>query len=271
MKVLAILTSAASVKACLDASAAAARSLSLATLEVLYVIVDPRQIVAPAEEIDFQLLRELREGSAKERVVAVRAEYERWMAATLPGDLSVEWKEIVGCEEPNVLREAESADVLVVVQASDHNLDAGDARHAAIFRSGKPLLLVPPTWQAPPGTKFRRIAIGISRGAAAEHAVTGARRLIMAAERIIALRVGDEPHPAPEALRLLESWGLQLVVRHIGANGNVGERLVGAAHAARADLLVVGAYRHSEILEWILPSTTRQIFYASDLPLLVMH
>lgn len=270
MKILAILTSAASVAACLDASAAAARSLGLQDLEVLYVMVDPRHIVAAAEEIDFQLMRESREGTAKERELAVRAEYDKWITANRSSDLAIEWKEIVGREEPSVLKEAQAADVLVLVEASDHNLDAGDARHAAIFRSGKPLLLVHPNWTAAPGTTFRRIAVGISRGDAAKHAIAAAEPLLKAADRIITLRAGDDPDPPPEALLLLQSWGLPLESQHI-PDGHPGTELVRAADAAEADLLVVGAYRHSEILEWILPSTTRQILRAADLPLLVMH
>lgn len=271
MKILAILTSAASVAACLDASAAAARSLNLDKLEVLYVMVDPRHIVAPAEEIDFQLMRELREGTAMDREVAVRAAYEQWMDAHSSPHLSIEWKEVVGREEPTVLREAQAADVLVLVEASDRNLDAGDARHAAIFQSGKPLLLVPPQWQAARDARFRRIAVGISRGEAARHAVAAAEPLLRAADHVIALRAGSDPEPPPEALSLLLSWSLPLQHHHIAAGGNLGADLVRAADAAGADLLVIGAYRHSEVLEWLLPSTTRQILHAADLPLLVMH
>ena len=43
------------------------------------------------------------------------------------------------------------------------------------------------------------------------------------------------------------------------------------ADEAHADLLVVGAYRYSEVLEWAMRSTTRQILKAADLPLLLMH
>jgi nucleotide-binding universal stress UspA family protein len=271
MKILAILTNAASVRACLDASAAAARSLSLEKLEVLYVMVDPSQMVAAAEEINFQLFRELREGTAEDREVAVRAAYEQWMENNPSPQLAIEWKEIVGREEPTVLKEAQAADVLILVEASDHNLDAGDARHAAIFQSGKPLLLVPPRWKAEPDARFGRIAVGINRGKAARHAVAAAEQLLRAADHVIALRVGEDPDPAPEALLLLQSWGLPLENHHISADGNRGADLVRAAGATAADLLVVGAYRHSEVLDWLLPSTTRQILHAANLPLVVMH
>jgi nucleotide-binding universal stress UspA family protein len=183
----------------------------------------------------------------------------------------VEWKEVFKQEEAGVLEEAQSADVLILVQAGDHNLDAGDARHAAIFRSGKPLLMVPSGWTASGNGAFRRIAIGISRGEAAAHAIAAAKPLIIGAERILALRVGEDAATVPEAVELLDSWGVATEVRHVPATGNIGECLVAAADEAQADLLVVGAYRHSEVLEWAMRSTTRQILKAADLPLLLMH
>jgi nucleotide-binding universal stress UspA family protein len=271
VKILAILTSAESVATCLDAATMAAGSLGVSALEVLYVVVDPRHIVAAPEEIDFQLLRETREGTAAEREQSVRAEYEKWMASRQLRDLAIEWKEVFRQEEAGVLEEAQSADVLILVQAGDHNLDAGDARHAAIFRSGKPLLMVPSGWRAPENGAFRRIAIGISRGEAAAHAIAAAKPLIVGAERILALRVGEDAATVPEAVELLGSWGVATEVQHVPATGNIGECLVAAADEAQADLLVVGAYRHSEVLEWAMRSTTRQILKAADLPLLLMH
>lgn len=271
MKILAILTSAGSVSGCLDAAVVAARSLHLKSVEVLYVVVDPRHIVAAPEEIDFQLLRERREGTAAEREHSVRAKYDEWVSLQELADLELEWKEVVGPEEQSVLDEARSADVLIVVQAGDDNLDAGDARHAAIFRSGKPLLLVPLDWNAPEKARFGCIAIGISRGEAAMHAITAAKPLIVGAEKVVALRVGDDPATIPEAVQLLKSWGVPVGVQHVPSTGNVGECLVKAADEANADLLVVGAFRHNEVLEWALRSTTRQILHAADLPLLLMH
>ena len=38
-----------------------------------------------------------------------------------------------------------------------------------------------------------------------------------------------------------------------------------------ADLLVAGAYRHSQIVEWLLGGTTRHLLAAADLPILLAH
>jgi len=47
--------------------------------------------------------------------------------------------------------------------------------------------------------------------------------------------------------------------------------LLDAAHAASADMIVMGAWGHSRITELVLGGTTRHLFQQSDLPLLVAH
>lgn len=80
MKLLAVIVGADSAHACLDAAVLAAKSLGDATIEALNVIVDPAQIVAASEEIEFQRLREPDEGTAQERADAAHAAFVAWSA-----------------------------------------------------------------------------------------------------------------------------------------------------------------------------------------------
>ena len=126
----------------------------------------------PAEEADLQWLREVGEGTAQSREMAVRKAFGEWRAGHPSLDVAVEWKEVAGEEDASVKAEASRADVVIVAMAGDHNLDATDARHAAIFGAHKPLLVLPPDWRPPPAFAFRRVALGISRGAAASAAAS---------------------------------------------------------------------------------------------------
>ncbi len=69
-RLLAVLTDPATVSACLDAAALAAPALPGCQIEALHVDVDPDHIMASPEEIDFQQLREKREGTPAERTRA---------------------------------------------------------------------------------------------------------------------------------------------------------------------------------------------------------
>ena len=43
------------------------------------------------------------------------------------------------------------------------------------------------------------------------------------------------------------------------------------AHELGADLLVMGAYQHSPLREWLLGGVTRHMLANADLPLLLRH
>ncbi len=50
-------------------------------------------------------------------------------------------------------------------------------------------------------------------------------------------------------------------------DGSVGERLLYAAHAVGADLLVMGAFTHGEWRERLFGGVTRTMLAEADLPL----
>lgn len=271
MKLLAVLTSVSSVAPCLEGALAAARSLALPTVEVLYVVVDPRTVHSSAEEADFQWLREVGEGTAQSREMAVRKAFGEWRAGHPSLDVAVEWKEVAGEEDASVKAEASRADVVIVAMAGDHNLDATDARHAAIFGAHKPLLVLPPDWRPPPAFAFRRVALGISRGAAAEHALRASEPILKKALEVVAIHVGTTDAASEALVEALHDLDVPVTLKTVPERHDVANQLIEAADEAGADLLVIGAYRHSEVLEWALRSTTRQILRAADLPLLLVH
>ncbi len=79
LQILAVLAEAETAAACLDAAEAAARSVGGASIEALHIIVDPRSLATASEEISFQHLREVYEGTPDERAAAVRAAFRRWI------------------------------------------------------------------------------------------------------------------------------------------------------------------------------------------------
>jgi nucleotide-binding universal stress UspA family protein len=50
-----------------------------------------------------------------------------------------------------------------------------------------------------------------------------------------------------------------------------GEALLAKAHTLSADLLVMGAYRHSPLRELLLGGVTRYMLGHADLPILMRH
>ncbi|WP_299104131.1 universal stress protein [uncultured Bradyrhizobium sp.] len=271
MKLLAVIVGAESAAACLDAATLAARALGDASVEALNVVVDPEHIIAASEEIDFQRLREHDEGTAQQRADAAQAAFVAWNAGASDDTTKVDWRSIVGTEEEVVAQQAVHADALIII-GRERTMDSGDALHAALFATGKPVLIVPAQWRTGPRTGFAHMVVCLSDSDAARHAITGAEPWLRAAERVTALRIGEQSDPAVSLEAMLEEIGIHPELHVVPrTHDNLGAQLVAEARALGADLLVTGAYRHNEMVEWLLGGTTRHLLAAADLPLLMAH
>lgn len=264
-RLLAVLTDPDTVLACLDALSTAMAALPDCTAEALHVDVDPDHIVAAPEEIDFQRLREAREGSAAERTAAVLSAFDAWQRAH--PDTPVDWRCEVGQQKEVVATHAKGA--ALIVMARGHDMDSGDALHAAIFALDAPVLLVPAKAAA---ERFSHIAIAWSGSDASAQAVAGAMPWLAAAERVTVILIGED---AKDALDLTADLGLGGIHAEVHAvprgDGELGALLVAETHSVDAHALVAGAYRHNAMIEWLVGGTTRHLLSAADLPLFLAH
>ena len=134
---------------------------------------------------------------------------------------------------------------------------------AAIFDSGRPVLLVPKT--RPLSGLPQRILVAWDASPASIRAIHGALPLIRgAAETIIATATDDkELRPGQSGIELSH-----LLARH-GAkprfmalqrgSGGVLERLLAAAADTESDMLVMGAVRHSPLRTMVFGSATADV------------
>lgn len=269
MKILAVITAAETAHACLDAALVAASVDPMASIEALHVVVDPEQLVTSTEEIQIQRLREVREGSARERERACQAAFITWNAGLDPKAPRVNWKSVAGAEEEMVEQEAHDADLIVL--ARGHDMDSNDAQHAALVRRGRAVLIVPGAWRART-KRFDHIVIALSDTPSAEDAIREALPWLKPAQQVIAIRIGEERDLAAKFVDQLRDVGVKAELRMVAADSeNLGTQIVHEANSLGAQLLVAGAYRHSPLLEWLLGGTTRHMLSAADLPLLLAH
>ena len=134
---------------------------------------------------------------------------------------------------------------------------------AAIFDSGRPLLLLPQSRPLPsPPT---RIVIAWDATPAAVRAVHAALPLIRRAAETLVVTVRDDEDMRPGQSGI----GLtHLISRHGGAGrfvalqrdrAGVMETVLGAARDAGAEMLVMGALRHSALRNLVVGSATRDL------------
>jgi nucleotide-binding universal stress UspA family protein len=272
MKILALVPEAVTARRCLETAYSAAE-IANADVEVFHVKVDPEHLRTGDDEVALQHLRIRREGTAAARAAAVRTVYDVWRAH-LPEHVAdrVTWREAVGAEEAAVAAEAKGFDLLVLPRP--HNLDGGDANHAAFRRSHRPLLVAPDRGAGEAGGFGRHIAIAWKPGAHTQRAVEGAAVWLRAAQQVSALMI------APDADR--GGWAeFERLARQLGVTAKAvliapdrrraAEVLVSAIHHLGADCAVVGAYRYADVVEWILPSTTRFVLDHARIPLFMAH
>jgi nucleotide-binding universal stress UspA family protein len=133
---------------------------------------------------------------------------------------------------------------------------------AALFQSGRPLLLVPRG--AEPGD-FRRILVGWDATPASIRAIHDALPILVKADDVILIRVTDDKtfRPGQSGVALaahLARHGITCGFMEVSREGTpVATRFAAVAQEEKADLIVMGAYAHARIRDLIFGSATRDV------------
>jgi nucleotide-binding universal stress UspA family protein len=272
MRILAVLAEARTAHACLEGAWAAAQVDTAATIEALHVKVDPDKIVEAPEEAAIQKLRERQEGTAEDRARAVKDVYNQWLGTHAEADGRIELSEIVGVEQDVVLHEAKTASLTVL--ARPHDLDAHDAMHALLFDAARPLL-VPGSWRTAGQAAFAaHMAIAWKSTPQARRAVDGAALWLRAAKKVTVISITEkDSRDIFEIDALMRELGVTVghVCVPIQKGAALASQILTAAGDISANALVIGAYRHSELIEWALGSTTKELLAAADIPIFLAH
>jgi nucleotide-binding universal stress UspA family protein len=169
-------------------------------------------------------------------------------------------------------RAARLADLAVLTLAPDPAPGRTMMLKAALFDTGRPVLLVPAS--SPLAGVPKRVAVAWDGSAAAARAVTAAGPLLgLAGEAIVISAAGDKAD-AGEAdgtslAEALSRAGCKARFIAIEARGDIFATLAGAAQGAGCDVLVMGAVRHGGLLDWISGSATRSLI-DKPLPMAVL-
>jgi nucleotide-binding universal stress UspA family protein len=174
----------------------------------------------------------------------------------------------------NRLEEAAILSDLIVFPPIGHgdNPDVHDGFTRLLTKSGRPVLLSPDT---PPAAIGRRIAVGWDGGMAAAHALTAALPYLKKADavHVVSIRRAQQPSGDLDAVQAyLALHGVAAAPDMLDA-GSRGTSEVLLEHALRGsyDLLVIGGYGHSRVLETIVGGVTQRIASQPGLPVFMMH
>lgn len=156
------------------------------------------------------------------------------------------------------------------------NAEAGAAMaEAALFGTGRPTMLVPAT--VPAGERpFAKIAVAWDGSGTASRALHDAMPLVIAADEVIIINAPvDKAINADDASDLSDYLTRQGVTpRFVVADIDLFDIGLALQHRARAEgagLLIMGAYGHSRMQQFILGGATRGVLSNLQLPVLMSH
>ena len=168
-------------------------------------------------------------------------------------------KEVVGPLPGALVQPALVADLGVFARPVEHdNVDRRALMELALFESGRPVLLAPPQEVKSIG---RRIVIGWNGSTEAARAIAVAMPLLSRAEAVFVVAIGDADDVADpaEIAATLNMNGIAAAAVTVAPKGNVTDTLVSEAEKVSADLLVIGAYSHNRLREFVLGGVTRDL------------
>jgi nucleotide-binding universal stress UspA family protein len=161
---------------------------------------------------------------------------------------------------------------LTVVPASTDRWNA----EAVIFGAGRPVLLLP---QNPRSRTFAigTVAVAWDFSRAAARAVSDAMPLLEKAGKVRVVTVlgdktFDRKHSAEELSKNLARHGIDVVLDKVDAKGRpIGAVLDAYVASHQADVLVMGAYGHSRLREFVLGGATKSLLSNPPVPILFSH
>lgn len=173
-------------------------------------------------------------------------------------------------------RIARRFDIAVVGQAEPGKLAPEELIvEGALFESGRPVILVPYIHKT--GVKLDRILVCWDGSRTAARAIGDAMPLLEHAKSVEIVMVAtgkpksDEIPGADIALHLARH-ALKVEIKRIAAgNSEVASTILSHAADVSADFIVMGAYGHSRLREFILGGATRGILATMTVPVLMSH
>jgi len=226
-------------------------------------VPDAATIAALYEQADARM-REV--GDAFEKACRTQGLSHEWRPVRSPG----------GDSAISALASARSAD-LVVVRQPDREADEDMASNveALLFEGGRPVLFLPSDGKL--ASPIKRVLIAWDGSREAARATHDALPLLKAAESVEIVIV--DPHKLPDIDAPLAGTDIaSCLSRHdIHANvttvskgsGSTAEAIAAQVRASNADLVVMGAYTHQRLREWLFGGVTRAFLEKSPVAVLM--
>lgn len=221
-----------------------------------------------------QIIADARAHGAKEREQLTSA------LKALPSPIALDGVEaLYGATGETAALLARHADLSVLPMPGETS--AGEPRRIVfervLFGSGRPVLLVPDTWNAE--HVGSNVLIGWNASKEAARALGDARPLFVEGCRVRVATVDARPTafghgdaPGADIALHLSRAGLRVDVKNLDGMGrSAAQAIADEARDMNADLIVIGGYGHARLQQIVFGGVTRQLTASSPIPLFLSH
>ncbi|MBO6521117.1 MAG: universal stress protein [Rhodospirillales bacterium] len=190
----------------------------------------------------------------------------------LHDELTISWSVADGRQADVIGVQGRLASVVAVAQP-DHDSNLGqNTLEAALFNTGRPVLMCPKT---PVTSLDNNVAIAWNGSAESSRAVAACGSIIAEAKKVTVLAAEDAENlelSAEDLIVHLKDHEIDATATVVTSKGSsIGESVLKAAKDSGADLLIMGAYGRSRGRSLVMGGVTQWIIDHTDLPVLLVH
>ena len=190
----------------------------------------------------------------------------------IAGKATAEWVEEEGRQVEVIKRHGRLSDLIAVAQPEKAGMLGVNSLKAALFHTGRPVLMCPDTGSVPQELG-EHIAVAWNGSTEAARAVALNTGLLEAAKKITILTGGEEAYGtrAEDLASYLEYRGLQSETVRFSAEHDAGRELLKQCATIGADLMIMGGYGNSHEREIVFGGNTQTIIDTAGMPIVMVH
>jgi nucleotide-binding universal stress UspA family protein len=189
----------------------------------------------------------------------------------------MEWRCAEGEVAELVMLHARYADLAIIGQRSEHTGSVSDyypsIAEEVVLGAGRPVLVVP--YIGSPATVGKRVLVAWNGSREAARALNDALPILERAEHVTVLVIdadGAGRTPGADIAAHLARHGVRAEASHVPSGGiGIGDALLSRAADLACDLIVMGAYGHSRVREFVMGGASRHMFDHMTVPVLMAH
>ncbi len=217
--------------------------------------------------------RHLRE----EQVSSAGATFEAWCTKDavphgdmpLEGQVAANFTDIEGGIPASIITPARVADVTIVVtEGSNEDASRHELTQAVLLDALRPVMLVPTQL---PSSIGKRVIVAWNGSAEAARAVSMSYGILKAADAVTVVSVGKNADPELLA-KTLQLNSIKASAVSVGdKSSNATDVLNAEAKKQSADLMIIGAYSHNRLREFVFGGVTQDLYKNPAIPTLMIH